>query len=337
MSAGLESLDANRQQGMAWEWIYAITVSVTSFVALCFVYSEEAVGAYRVWVSSATYNHCFLILPIVIFMIWRRRDLLASVVPRPDIRFVILIVPLLFVWEGAHRLGLLEGQQLVVMTIFQTILLATLGGSAYRKLLAPLLYLYFLVPTAEFLVPALQDFTARFAVLGLQLFGVPVFSDGIIIEVPAGDFIVAEACAGLRFLIAAVAFGVFYAVEMYESRYRRAAFIALSIVVPIVANGLRAFGLIMAAEAFGTAAAIEADHVTYGWFFFSVVLMILILIGRLFSDRNDDPIAEVQSRDRAQSRNSVGLWSFILPATLSVGLAGLAPMIGSSWVLQLYL
>jgi EpsI family protein len=91
----------------------------------------------------------------------------------------------------------------------------------------------------------------------------------------------------LRFLIAAVAFGVFYATEIYESRVRRAIFIALSIAVPVIANGFRALGLIAAAEAFGSAAAVEADHITYGWIFFSLVLVALILIGRTFSDHKD--------------------------------------------------
>src|SRR6202035_267630 len=109
------------------------------------------------------------------------------------------------------------------------ILLSTLGLNAYRRLLAPLLYLYFLVPTGEFLVPILQDFTASAAVHGLTLVGVPVFSDGVLIEVSAGRFVVAEECAGLRFLIASVAFGVFFAVITYQSHWRRIAFIALSI------------------------------------------------------------------------------------------------------------
>src|SRR5258708_20571857 len=153
--------------------------------------------------------------------------------------------------------------------------------------MAPLLYLYFLVPFGEFLTPTLQDFTARFAVLGLQILGIPVYSDGILIEVPAGSFAVAEACAGLRFLIAAVAFGVFYATEIYESRLRRTIFIGLSIVVPVIANRFRALGLIAAAEAFGTAAAVRAADRYHGLVFFSLVLVALIFIGRSFSDRNE--------------------------------------------------
>jgi exosortase A len=326
VSAGLDSADVGRGEKLPREWIYAISVILAGVAVLGLLFREEVLGAYRVWTGSATYNHCFLILPIALFMIWRRRQLLASVVPHPDLRFVVLIVPLSLAWMVAASFSILEGQQLVLMTMLQVMFLAVLGPSAYIKLLAPLLYLYFLVPSGEFLVPALQDFTARFAVRGLELIGIPVFSDGIIIEVPAGTFIVAEACAGLRFLIAAVAFGVFYAVEMYESRTRRLIFIGLSVVVPILANGLRAFGLIAAAEAFGSAAAVEADHITYGWVFFSVVLVALIGIGKSFSDRHEE--TEDDTTGGPPPRCPTGFWAFVLPATLSVGLAGLASAAG---------
>ncbi len=111
---------------------------------------------------------------------------------------------------------MLEFQQFVFITMVQVILLAALGGRVYRRLLGPLLYLYLLVPSGEYLVPHLQDMTARFAVDLLQAFNVPVYSDGIMISIPEGDFIVAEACAGLRFLIASLAFGIFFALMVYR-------------------------------------------------------------------------------------------------------------------------
>ena len=124
------------------------------------------------------------------------------------------------------------------------LLFAVLGGTVYRRLIAPFLYLYFLVPSGDYLIPTLQDFTGRFAVAGIQLLSIPVYSDGNTIEIPAGTFTVAEACAGLRFLVASIALGVFYATEIYDSWLRRTIFIALCVIVPVIANGLRAFGLL---------------------------------------------------------------------------------------------
>ncbi|HEX4159695.1 MAG TPA: exosortase A [Rhizomicrobium sp.] len=251
------------------------------------LYPNEALGAVRVWIDSPTFNHCFLVLPISLFMIWQRRDALSDANIVPDWRAVIAILTLSVLWLAASVVGVLEARQFVVMTMVQAALVGSFGAAFYRKLAAPFLYLYFLVPTGAYLIPALQAFTAAFAVAGLHILHIPVYSNGAVIEIPAGTFAVAEACAGLRFLVAAIAFGVFFAVITYRSWLRRALFIALSVVVPIIANGFRALGLIAAAEWIGSAQAALADHILYGWIFFSAVLVLLICIGQLFSDRHE--------------------------------------------------
>jgi exosortase/archaeosortase family protein len=95
-------------------------------------------------------------------------------------------------------------------------------------------------------------------------------------------FRVAEACAGLRFLIAAIAFGVVYACTIYRSTGRRVAFIAASLVVPVVANGFRALGIVELGHLLGSAQAGVVDHILYGWIFFSIVILLLILAGLPF-------------------------------------------------------
>lgn len=262
-------------------------------LALGGLFWREMAGAVRVWIASPTYNHGFLVLPVALYLLWDRRATL-DVPPRPDWRVLALVPLLSLAWLGAAVLGVLELQQLVVMTIIQAILLAALGWPLYKRMLGPLLYLYLLVPSGEVLVPTLQDFTARFAVWLLQLAHVPVFSDGIMISIPEGDFIVAEACAGLRFLIASIAFGAFFALLIYRSWWKRAAFMAASLIVPIFANGVRAFGIIYLAHLTNNVTAVEADHIIYGWVFFTLILMLLIVIGMRFADRRQ-PMARAAS------------------------------------------
>ena len=265
-------------------WIAAGLSLTLVATALCFLFPRESQGAFRVWVESTAYNHCFLIVPVALYLAWQKREVFQRLSPQPDPRALALLLPLGLLWLVAALISVLELQQLIVLSMFQVIVLATLGWRAYRAMLMPLLYLFFLVPTGYFLVPWLQDVTAWFAVAGLKLVGIPVFSDGLLIDVPAGSFVIAEACAGLRFLIASVAFGVFFAALMYRSRVRWIIFIALSVIVPIVANCIRAFGIIAVSEWTGSAAAVEADHVIYGWGFFTLVTLLLIMIGMSFAD-----------------------------------------------------
>lgn len=262
-------------------------------VALAFAFSEEGVRAVHQWVSSTAYNHCFLILPIAAWLFWDRRHRLHDLTPRPFPLAVPLAAAFAIVWFIAQRLGVMEGRQLLVVAMLQALLLGVLGPSVYRAMIAPFLYLFFLVPFGGFLVPALKHFTTHFVGTGLDVLGIPNYVHGNDIEIAQGTFRIADACAGLRFLIAAIAFSVLYALLIFRSTGRRLLFIAISLVVPVIANGFRALGIVWLGHALGSAQAAATDHVLYGYIFFSIVLAALILLGLPFrEDGGGRPIAE---------------------------------------------
>ncbi len=268
--------------------LVALAVALAAWGAL---FAEEVVAAVAVWESSTAYNHCWLILPIALWLGWQRRARLAGLVPRPSAWMALLLAPLAFGWLLAERLGIMEGRQLAALAIAVTMTVAILGLRFGRAMAAPLGYLVFLVPFGAFSVPLLQRVTAGIIEFLLGFTGIPHYVDDIIIEIPAGTFLVAEACAGLRFLIATVAFGALYALVMFRSTRRRLVVMALSVAVPIVANGLRGFGLVLLGHYSGSAAAVDADNVLYGWVFFSIVLLLLILAGLPFREDAAVPAA----------------------------------------------
>ena len=246
------------------------------------LFHQEVLAAIQTWTTSTAYNHCFLIIPIALYLLWDRRLDLAGLAPRPMPAAVLFGLPLAGVWLLAERLGIMEGRQLVAISFVELLLLALLGRRLWWAMAGPLLYLYFLVPFGEFLTPALQDFTTAFIRHGLRILGIPAYIDGHTIEIPQGTFFVAEACAGLRFLIAAVAFGCLYALLMYRSPARRALFITVSLIAPIIANGFRGLGIVYLGYLLNSAQAAAADHIIYGWLFFSAVILLLIVLGLPF-------------------------------------------------------
>lgn len=265
-------------------WGASLLATVVGLVVLGVVFYRPIAAAVEVWIGSRTFNHCFLVVPLALYLAWERRSRLIGLAPSPSFWGAVLALASGGLWYVAAATGTREGEQLALLAMVQSLFLALFGTRIYRRMAAPLLFLFFLVPSGEFLVPWLQSFTAKFTVLLLRLAQVPVFSDGVIIETPAGTFEVAEACAGLRFLIASVAFGAFYSLTIYRRPWKRAVFFSFSIVVPVVANGLRAFGIVGLAQITGDAAAAAADHIIYGWLFFSIVLLVLIAVGLSFRD-----------------------------------------------------
>jgi len=269
-------------------WLTAAIV-IALGTALLGVFAWDALrAAVETWINSATFNHAFLIAPICAYLIWLRRHLLLAQPLRPDYRGLLLLAAASAAWLPAHVSGTLVVQQFAFVAMVQALVWTVIGIRAARTIAFPLFYLFFAVPFGEFMVAPLQDFTADFVVRALQMLGIPVFLDGIFISIPSGNFEVAEACAGVRFLIATVALGVLCSNVFYRTWWRRAILIAVSVAVPIVANGLRAFGIVMLAHMSDMRVAVGVDHLVYGWIFFAFVTFLLLIIGSAFRERPHD-------------------------------------------------
>ena len=265
-------------------WLPSLVAAGVGLGVMAALFTPEMRAAVGVWSTSTAFGHCFLVLPIAAWLAWDRRALLAPLAPDPWPMAALLVAPCALAWLLAERLGLMEGRQLAALAMVWVIVPAAFGWRVAVAMVAPLAYLVFLVPFGAFLVPALQAFTAWFIDAGLGLLGIPHYVNAVLVEIPEGQFLVAEACAGLRFLIAAIAFGTLYALMIYRSPWRRLAFIAVSIAVPILANGVRALGIVLLGHALGSAQAGVVDHLVYGWLFFSAVILLLILLGLPFRE-----------------------------------------------------
>jgi exosortase A len=241
-----------------------------------------------VWLGSETYTYCFFIVPIVLYLIYEKKNELAA------INYQITWWPLipLFITQAVYLLADLSGISVITQLAAYGSLLCLValvyGNQLVKAIIFPLFYMVLAVPMGEELMPALQNVTANISVYLVQLVGIPVYREGLFIYIPNGTFQVAEACSGIRFLIAMIAIGLLYAYMFYRSNYRRIIFVVISLVLPVIANGIRAFGIIYIGHKTDMEYATGADHIIYGWLFFSIVLILLISIGKMW--REDDQI-----------------------------------------------
>jgi exosortase/archaeosortase family protein len=89
----------------------------------------------------------------------------------------------------------------------------------------------------------------------------------------------------VKFLVAMVALGALIANVCFRSWRRRALFLFACIAVPVLANGVRAWGTIYVAEGTSVEFASGMDHVIYGGFFFAIVMAAIIGVAWRFFDR----------------------------------------------------
>lgn len=269
-------------------WRGYLTLLIVALVVLVGIYRETAWSLVALWQRSETYAHGFMIYPVSLYLIWRERRYLGSITPCPSALALVVFAALGLGWMVAQSAGVQVVAQYMFVAMIPALTAAILGLRLARAIAFPLAFTLLAVPFGEIFIMPLINFTADFTVLALQLTGIPVFREGNHFTIPSGNWSVVEACSGLRYLIASFTLGCLYAYLTYRSRLRQLVFIALSIVVPIIANGLRAYLIVLLGHLSNMRLAVGVDHLIYGWLFFGLVMLVLFWAGSYW--REDGPV-----------------------------------------------
>jgi exosortase A len=259
-----------------------IIIAVMVVVPLIFI--DTTLSMINVWNTNETFTHGFLIFPISLWLLWLKRLAINSTSTTPEPLALILIVPALLLWLISYAVDVNVTQQIAMVSLIPLSILLLLGRKLFLVTSFPLLYLFFSVPLGQSLIPPLMEFTAFFSVNMIQLSGIPIYQEGLSFILPSGNWSVVEECSGVRYLIASLALGTIYAYLNYNSYRKRLIFILISIVVPILANGLRAYMIVMIGHLSGMKYAVGADHLLYGWVFFGIVIFLMFYIGSFWMD-----------------------------------------------------
>lgn len=266
-------------------WSAAIVRLAAAWLALAaLTFSEWREMAHQWW-DIDTYNHVLLIPPIIAWLVCLRRDELAKTTPQTWLPGTLVVLSGLSLWLAGRATEVNLIAQVGVVLAFQGAILAILGVRVALVLAFPLAYLGFLVPFGDELVPALQQVTASLTIALTHASGVPAAIDGLFIDTPAGRFVVAEECSGVKFLIAMVAFTVLLGWTGFTRWRARIALVMAAAILSILANGVRAWGTIYAAQYVGIERAGGIDHIVYGWLFFAIVIALVIAASWRWLDR----------------------------------------------------
>lgn len=273
----------------ASRWRATLITTATVFMVLLLVFYATVEGMVHIWYRYETYTHGFVILPITLWLVWQKRAHIAAYTPQPTSAFLVLVAVGLFTWAIARLVGVQVVEQLAMVGVLSASVATLIGWQVAKFLTFPLLFLFFAVPMGEDLVPPMMEYTATFTVAALKLTGIPVYRDGLWFSLPSGNWSVVEACSGVRYLIASITLGVMYAYITYHTLWKRLVFIALSAIVPIIANGVRAYMIVMIGHLSKMEYAVGVDHLIYGWIFFGVVMFVLFWIGSYWQEEDEPP------------------------------------------------
>ncbi len=292
-------------------WVSAGMALMLVLACICFLYKETLFAMIEIWERSETFTHCFLVLPISLWLIWQKRTELSKLTPKPNFLMLIPIACLGAFWLLGSITATNSVAQFAFIGLVISSVVLVLGFSVARVIVFPLGFLFFAVPVGEFLLPTLMEWTANFTIYALRLTGIPVYRDGLQFVIPSGNWSVVEACSGVRYLIASLTVGTLFAYLNYVSTKRRIIFIGISIIVPIFANWLRAYMIVMLGHYSGNTIAVGVDHIIYGWLFFGVVVISMFMIGIRWAEASSSLERKEQNFSEASARQASPSWVWI--------------------------
>ena len=274
--------DSTLHHKNSWRRVLPLLLAVLAWIL--FWYRDTGLAMVTIWGRSETYTHAFIVPPISLWLIWRKRHELALLQPAPTLWLALPIAATTLFWLMGEltAVNALTQTALVVTLILATV--SVLGLRVSREIAFPLAFLLFCIPIGDFMLPRLMDWTASFTVFALRATGIPVYQEGLQFVIPSGRWSVVEACSGIRYIIASLTVGTLFAYLNYVSLRRRLAFVAVSLLVPIIANWLRAYMIVMIGHLSGNKLAVGVDHLIYGWVFFGFVMLLMFVIGARWSE-----------------------------------------------------
>jgi len=299
------------------DWWKALGLVALVWAVLFALLHPTGADMIAIWTRSETYAHGYIVLPVALWLVWRKRHLLMATPAAPDLRVLVVAVAAAGLWLLARLMSVNVAEQYAFVALLITAVWMLLGSKASRVMLFPLGFLLLMVPNGDNFLPQLMNITADFTVFALRLWGLPVYREGTFFSLPSGDWSVVEGCSGIRYIISSVTLGLLYAYLTYRTLWKRIAFSVAAFVVPIIANGMRATLIVLIAHYSDMKLALGVDHFIYGWVWFGVVMLLMFAVGNIW---REDTLAEEHHAPPAVSPK-LG----IVPAAILLTLIALFP------------
>jgi exosortase len=235
----------------------------------------------RHWKLVPDYSHGFLIAPLALYFAWERRDALKRT-PVETSWWGVVPLALGSLALAIGRLGveLMAMRTAFVLTLIGLVLLL-LGRRMARVLAFPLFFLFLMIPLPQSLVNTitfpLQLIATDLAMTPLYWLEIPALREGNIITLAETQLLVAEACSGLRSLMALGTLGVVFAYFFRRNMIERIVIVLSTLPIAILVNSFRVALTAYLTHRFGEAAADGVIHQTEGFFTFGLAFGLLLV------------------------------------------------------------
>lgn len=234
---------------------------------------------FLVWTSNEDYGHGFIILPISLYLIWKKREKLLSQ-PASQTWWGWVIVAC---WAIAYSIGTIGNISTIgylSMILFPIGAMSVLiSGQAAMLILFPAFFILFMFPIPSEVYTRVTNplmlLSTGISFNFLSSLQIPLLQEGNLLILPNYTMEVVNACSGLRSLMTIMALSLIIGYTMTASKLLRTIFFFISIPIAILGNVIRLSATVMLAYFFSPQVAEGFTHTFAGIVTFFISLVIL--------------------------------------------------------------
>jgi len=234
------------------------------------------------WYNDDNYSHGFLIIPISLYLINRKKDQLIFPARKSALGILVFCTGLLGLILGSAASEYFTTRISFVMLI-TGLSLYYIGISNFRKIWFAFAFLVFMIPIPAMIYYSatmpMQLFSSKVTNNLLHIIGVNSIQSGNLIYLPNYTLEVTEACSGLRSLMTLMALGALYGYLILEGTIKPLFLFALTVPIAILANIVRLIFTAIGAYAISTELAEGFLHDLSGMIVFISALILTIISG----------------------------------------------------------
>ena len=235
MMLNLNALSIIKPVSLAKAFIYALLLLGIYYSTITWLVTKD-------W-ARAAYSYGYLIPCVVLYLFWEKRHDLASLPSSPSWKGLFpLAFGLIFFW-----LGELGGEYLTLYISFWLVLVGLcwihLGWQKLKTIAFALIFTLTMFPLPNFLYTKvtlkLRLISSKLGVAMIQLYGMPAYREGNIIDLGFTKLQVVEACSGLHSLISLMVLGLLLSYFFKTHIWKRAVLFASTVPLAIFTNSMR--------------------------------------------------------------------------------------------------
>ncbi len=264
--------------------IFFITLISALFIITYYQVIQHLLFA---WSVNPDYSHGYLIPIISFYMAWSKRHEVAQAEYSPNNWGLLLLV----LGIGQYIIGYIGAEHFLQSTSILVVIcgiILFLGGVSFVKvLLAPVLFLIFMIPLPAIIWKnfafTLKLFATKAAVILMEQLGMVVLREGNVLYLPGATLEVVDACSGLRSLVSLLALSTLIAFFSTLPKWKKTILVFSSIPVALVSNIIRIVITALLVQSIGPQATEGIYHSLSGLFVFTIGVMLFYFLHLLLS------------------------------------------------------